>query len=97
MLALGPLGEGADVLDRKRMQMQQRAELAELIGLRVVQVEPEELVGLQVPRDPSEVARVEHRERRVAGAHAAQIRVGPGGAGRAGRAPDRRPAGRSIG
>ena len=46
MLALGPFGEGADVLDRQRMQMQQLAEPVELIRLRVVQVKPEELVGL---------------------------------------------------
>ena len=87
MLALGPLGERADILDRQRMQMQHLAEPAELIRLWVVQVEPKELVGLYVLREPIEVARLEHGERRAAGAHAAQLRAGPGGAGSRGPCP----------
>ena len=47
MLALGSLGESADVLDRQWMEMERLGQPAELIRLRVVQVEPEELMGLQ--------------------------------------------------
>ena len=40
--------------------MQQLGEAAELIGLRVAHIEPEELMGLHQPRDPIEVAPLEH-------------------------------------
>ncbi len=90
MLALRALGERADVLDRQRMQMKQLGELAELIGFWVVQVEPEELMGLEVPGDPIEVAGVEYGERRSAGAHAAESRTEPGGSGPRVGAPSRR-------
>src|SRR3984885_12099651 len=81
MLALGPLGEIADVLDCQRVQMQQLTEPAELIGLRVVQVEPEELMGLQVSGNLVKVVPLDHGARRAAGAHVAQTRTGSGGAG----------------
>src|ERR1700733_2193748 len=90
MLALGPLGEIADVLDCQRVQMQQLTEPAELIGLRVVQVEPEELMGLQVSGNLVKVVPLDHGERRAAGAHAAQTRTGSGGAGDQSRAVVRR-------
>jgi hypothetical protein len=78
MLAFGRLREGADILDCQWMEMQQLTKPAELIRLRVVQVEPEELMSLQEPGDSTEIARFEYREGRAAGAHAAQTRVGPG-------------------
>ena len=79
MLALGPLGEGADVLDRQRMQMQQLTEPIELIGRGIVQIEPEVPMRLQEPRDLIKVSRLEQGARRIAGAHAAQTKPGSGG------------------
>ena len=86
-LALWLLREAADVFDRQWMQVQQLAEPTQLSRFRVVQVKPEELVRLQVPRGSIELARIEYGERPVADTHPAQIRPGPGGPGsRAARA-----------
>ncbi len=68
-LALGPLGEGADILDRARVQTEQIPQPAQLVGPRVVQVEPEELLSLQVPGDLIEPLRIKDWERRLTDAH----------------------------
>lgn len=48
VLALGSFREGADVRERERVQLQQLSELVYLLWCRIVKVEPEELVTLQV-------------------------------------------------